>query len=168
MKIIFLDIDGVICTLRSHFAQRQPRSPFGMMLGLDREAVGLLNFVGLGRVDDPVRFVLCSSWRRHYPRAFIESELRNAGFTGEFHQDWATAIALMAETSDLAKGVEVADWLERHADEVKGYIIIDDRGSFSPVQEPFRIRPNYADGFSWANFRQAMKTLHGFEGLPAE
>lgn len=168
MKIVFLDIDGVLVTLRSHFAQGRPSSPFGMMLGFDRDAIGLINFVGLGKTDDPVLFVLCSSWRKHYPRAFIEYQLRNAGFTGVFHQDWATAISLTAQNSDAGKGVEVADWLERHADEVKSYIIIDDRGSFSPAQEPFRIRPNYPDGFSWANFRQAMKMLHGFEGLPEQ
>lgn len=168
MKIIFLDIDGVLCTLRSNFAQGRTTSPFGLMQALDREAVGLINFIGLGKVDDPVLFVLCSSWRRHYQRAFIEWTLRNAGFTGTFHQDWATAISLTAGNSDEAKGVEIADWLERHVDEVNAYIIIDDRGTFSPAQKPFLIRPHYPDGFSWENFRQAMKALHGFDGLPEQ
>jgi hypothetical protein len=44
MKIIFLDFDGVLCTLRSHVAQGSA-APRGFMEALDREGVGLLNML---------------------------------------------------------------------------------------------------------------------------
>jgi hypothetical protein len=161
VKIIFLDIDGVLCTMRSHFAQGCP-TPRGVMEALDREAVGLINFLALGVPDVEVRFVLISTWRVSYPPEWIKSHLKKYGFAGKFHDDWLTRLL---KASDVSKGAEIKGWLSRHP-EIEQWVIIDDRATILPEHEDRHVRPIYAEGLSWANFKAAAKILHDIEGLP--
>lgn len=169
MKVIFLDIDGVLCTHRAHYA-RGRQAPNGLMHVLDREAVGLLNILccaGLPHTE--VRVVLISTWRLpQHPLSRgelkpIEDHLRSHGFVGKFHSDWK-APHLGGE--DL-RGHEVAAWLAEHAG-VDDFLIIDDRATFLSEQSSRHVRPNYFEGLSWLNFVHAADILHGIKGLPVQ
>lgn len=167
MKIIFLDIDGVLCTHRAHYGQYF-YAPNGIMHALDREAVGMLNMLasGMGSDDQAVRFVLISTWRlNRHPvgrggQHAIESHLRQYGFNGGLHPDWRTD-----ELGDeKARGTEVARWLSQHPD-IKDYVIIDDGEHFTDEQKARHVRTEYANGLMWGDFKNAAKYLHGIEGI---
>lgn len=66
---------------------------------------------------------------------------------------------------DASKGLEVNAWLAKHP-EIADWLIIDDRATVLPEQESRHVRPVYAEGLSWANFKQAAKILHGVDNLP--
>lgn len=146
MRVVFLDIDGVLCTLRSHIGQGH----IGLMEALDREAVGLLNRATL----PGTAFVLSSTWRLTHDRAEMTAHLRAYGWTGEFHDDW--------RTKDLWKtrGGEVDEWLGRHP-EVSAYAIVDDDSDFLPEQLGHLVKTQYEDGLSWAGFQRLNEVLHG-------
>lgn len=148
MKIIFLDIDGVLCTLRAHIAQNGNR----LMKALDREAIGLLNRAAFG----DTRYVLSSTWRILHDQGFMEAHLAAHGWNGLFHQDWKTG------RINGPRGLEIAEWLGRHP-EVSGYAIVDDDKDFLPDQLPRHVHTPNADGLTWQNFRDLNRILHGNE-----
>lgn len=150
MKVIFLDIDGVLCTVRSHIA----RGDLGLMRALDREGVGLLNQV----VDDQTRFVLSSTWRLLHDREWMEDHLRMHGWIGQFHDDWRTK-----EISSMrGRGGEIAEWLGRHPDTDR-FAIVDDDSDMLPEQMSMFVHTSTDDGFSWKNFMELSEVLHGDE-----
>lgn len=155
MKIIFLDMDGVLCTPRAHVAQGG-QAPRGVQQSLDREAVGLLNM--LMPPNQPVRCVLASTWRNIYEREWIERRLHLNGWEGQFHQNWRTVT--MGDESN--RGNEISEWLLNHP-EVTQYAILDDSINMLPEQAPFHVKTNYNDGLLWDDFRKAMRILHGLE-----
>jgi FMN phosphatase YigB (HAD superfamily) len=156
MKIIFLDFDGVLCTVRSHVAQGSA-APRGVMEALDREGVGLLNAL-MVQHRQSVRAVISSTWRLIHEPQWIENHLRRYGWEGQLHHaEWATPQLSRHESS---RGAEIADWLSRHP-EVERYVIIDDNPNMLESQQPFFVRTVATDGLSWNNFLQAMSILHG-------
>ena len=158
MKIIFLDMDGPLCTIRSHIGQ----GGRGIMRHLDREAVGLLNV--LAEVPpEPVRFVLSSTWRMMYSRAEMEEILRKYDWRGKFHEDWRTKLPKETTGAPLIaqnRGGEVAEWLSRHP-EVTTWIALDDDSDFLEEQMPRLVLCHTYDGMSWQNFQTACALLHG-------
>lgn len=148
MRIIFLDMDGVLCTMRAHIAQ----NGFGLMEKLDREAIGLLNRAA----SDDVRYVLSSTWRKFHDQPWMEHHLQSFGWTGQFHDDW--------KTGDIngPRGLEIAEWLGRHP-EIEDYAIIDDDSDFLPDQLPRHVHTACYDGLSWQNFLDLNRILYGFE-----
>jgi HAD domain in Swiss Army Knife RNA repair proteins len=164
-KVVFLDIDGVLCTWRSHFAQGGPVSSHGTMWALDREAVGLLNVMAANIGD--VQFVIMSTWRLHFSKDEIIAHLRANRFAGNLHNDWCTPAVhhRLSEGADIPKGRDVRAWLEAHPD-VTTYVIIDDQAMVHPIDEAHHVRPRYDDGLSWENFRSVMSILGSPIGLP--
>lgn len=154
VKIIFLDIDGVLCTFRSHIGQDQ-HGQSGTMKALDREAVGLLNVLAeAGGV--PVRYVLSSTWRKHFTKEGMTAHLRSFGWRGEFHDHWCTVI----RSQYGFRGYEVREWLLCHPDTVD-WIAIDDNSDFTPEQKARLVLTHVDDGMSWENFLDANRILHG-------
>lgn len=151
MKIIFLDIDGVLCTIRAHIAQRQR----GWMQALDREAVGLLNRLHEAKSDVPVRYVLSSTWRLFRDREWMEQYLKSYGWTGEFHDHWSTT-----QDPNGHRGTEVAIWLKHHP-EVTSWVAIDDDRDFHENQMAHLANTDGYDGLRWLDFRRANLILHG-------
>lgn len=154
VKIIFLDIDGVLCTFRSHVGQDQ-HGKLGTMKALDREAVGLLNVLAEAG-GTPVHYVLSSTWRKHFTRSKMTAHLRKFGWRGEFHKDWCTVIRL----SSGFRGSEVAGWLNEHP-EITEWVAVDDNSDFHPEQKARLVLTHVDDGMSWENFLDASRILHG-------
>lgn len=152
MKIIFLDMDGVLCTHRAHYAQ----GGHGLMQVLDREGIELLNVLCEISDVEEVKYVLSSSWRGVYSREWMETHLKKFGWTGQFHDDWATKRLHLHGP----RGMEVNEWLSRHS-EVTKYVIFDDGTDFLEEQKPFFIHTHVYDGISFRNFEKAVSVLHG-------
>lgn len=147
MKIIFLDIDGVLCTFRSHIAQG---SPGPGMCALDREGVGLLNML----YDEDTFYVLSSSWRHFHDKSYMTNHLKKFGWSGQFHMDWCT------QDFDGSRGEQIQEWLNRHS-EVEKYVIIDDDSNMLKSQKRNFVKTIEYDGISWKNFQNAAKILFG-------
>lgn len=158
MKIIFLDIDGVLCTKRAHIAQRRFKTEWHMT-AFDREAVGLLNAI---HEHDPenTRYVLSSTWRTHYDQIFMENHLRSFGWTGVFHSDWKTVNLLRDPSAHQSfRGNEVKEWLDRN--EHITYVIFDDGTDFLESQQENFINTRHDYGISYHDYINAMLILHG-------
>lgn len=123
MKIIFLDIDGVLVPgpfLRGVFKGAAPdgsdmRKRMNMM---DPAKITLLN-----DLDDieGVQVVVSSSWRSNpeTPKLLLAE-----GLTIPLHEDWRTTRAYPQDGSP-ARGWQINEWLKRHP-EVESYAILDD------------------------------------------
>lgn len=125
MKVVFLDIDGVLnhweylkrmrasgarsrgCTTESH---------------LDPECVGRLN--GLLRRSG-AKVVVSSTWRILHSIESLQETLEARGFEG--------GIIDFTTTADLGcRGAQIEAWLDSH-DEVESFVILDDDGDLEPL-----------------------------------
>lgn len=136
MKIVFLDIDGVLNCRRTciafggipHTTARNGRA------GLDEVAIRLIG--GIVRAAGAV-VVLSSTWRKH--------------------SDWleygpALDLPIIDRTPSLCgnRGTEIEDWLSRHPG-VERYAIIDDDSDMLAHQLPYFVHTSGINGFTWEN-----------------
>jgi hypothetical protein len=144
VKILFLDIDGVLNCHRTAlafggypFCAKRQRNMF------DEAAVtiirGIVNRAGAS-------IVLSSSWR-------LNSDWQEIGP--------AFDLPIIDRTPSLPgnRGTEIAAWLEKHP-EVDGYVIVDDDSDMLDEQLPFFVHTNHADGFLFKH-AELMANLFG-------
>lgn len=129
MKIIFLDIDGV---LNSHmFLQGLTGMTWDSddQKMIDPAAVVLMNEL-IARTAAKV--VLSSSWRYNHTPADMQRLLEVHGFVGEVIDSTPTAFEDVnvpyGETRQ--RGHEITTWLEEHTD-VTSFVILDDDGDMA-------------------------------------
>lgn len=154
MRVIFLDIDGVLNNLKDAHEE----SPL-----TDRFALDFSNWNphALRRLNDlckatGAKVVISSSWRKLQsdPAWWNEQFVLNArcpdieviGITGDSHNGF--------------RGREVNDWLAKHP-EVERYVIIDDESDFYPDQP--RIHTDMYYGFTARDMLNAIKVLYGWQ-----
>ncbi len=136
MKVVFLDIDGVLNCHRTaiafggipHTTARNGR------YALDEVAIRLIG--GIVRKAE-AQIVLSSTWRKHADWQQYGPDL---------------GLPIIDRTPSLCgnRGTEIADWLGRHP-EVDCYAIIDDDSDMLPEQMTRFVHTSGFDGFSWAN-----------------
>lgn len=148
--VLFLDMDGVLTCGRVHAAYGEKGlwsrpDPVGIQF-LNRlwEATGCL-------------VVVSSTWRKRMGRCEFEAVVRGAGWTGEFHTDWATP-----DTSGR-RGDEIREWLSRNPTTAVWIALDDDRDYDEGM--PLVLTDPY-NGLSYQGFRQARALLRG-EDPPA-
>lgn len=145
MKVIFLDIDGV---LNTHMTPTRT-SKDGHLLATDPYKVFLVN--KMAEVNG-YRFVLSSDWR--HMKDWEEVMRANGlvfsflGRTESFHKlDLPEHEINLAKVNRLERGYEIRDWLEKN-DTVEGYAIIDDFDEFLPEQANNKVIVNHMVGLS--------------------
>ena len=170
MKVIFLDIDGVLNSQRSFAALQHREKRFKTsskdntlqyfykitMMTLDKVAVGLINRV-VSETD--AKIVLSSTHRKHfnnpatgeYCMADIQIYLKALGIKGE-------VIGCTPITNKGFRGEEIKMWLGEHP-EVTKYAIIDDDSDMLEEQHDFFVHTDGADGISFADYRMLVKIL---------
>lgn len=146
--IMFLDIDGVLVTLRSHFAVKQR----GIMRFFDPVGIMLLNRL---HEEHDVEFVVSSTWSSVHD-IHVTDMLKCAGFRGEFHKDWTTPKKLSS-----SRGLEINLWLEDHP-KIKNYIILDDGSDFTEEQKKYHVQTDIDDGILSKHWIQIEKIIEGF------
>ena len=121
MKVVFLDIDGVLTSCRIGF------------FNFDIYAINFLTWF-----FDKVGFkiVISSTWRNSHGKEFWETIFPNM-----IHDDWRTK-----RYGGEMRGFEVREWLKRHP-EVTDYLIIDDDKDFFEDQIYNCLFTNPEDGF---------------------
>lgn len=139
MKVLFLDIDGVLNSSRTAVAFR------GYPHDLTTDHVAMLDPVGLNLIRGlcaigGVSVVVSSAWRTTHHWDAIGRALD---------------LPTMDRTPSLlgCRGDEIADWLKRHPD-VECWAIIDDDADMLPDQLPRFVHVDGHDGIRWADFVQ--------------
>lgn len=125
MKIVFLDIDGVLNSGRWRRAGRPGEHPD--VHGIDPAAVRMLEPL----VADGVGFVLSSTWRNYFTAPAMTRQLRLLGFTGQVidrtkldREPGPSGLVTTAET----RGAQVAEWIAEHPEHGPFAILDDDDG----------------------------------------
>lgn len=153
-KIIFLDFDGVITTLKSNWA-------------IDNEKVELVK-----QICDATgaKIVISSSWRRYSLEQTIEAITNQESVHGhnpfpypEYIVDITSRMYAFKHGNrethyGLCRGVEIAQWLSEHQD-VTDYVILDDDSDMLLCQKKKFIKTHALRGISKRNVEKAIKIL---------
>lgn len=168
-KIIFLDFDGVLNSVRSVTADKKIINAFQVkhiMLrgdkftsGFDPVAVKLMWRL-IEQTDAYV--VVSSAWRK----AISLRDIRDI-FHGEFgwpEGDAERIIGTTGKRDNGHRGTEVQDWIDDHTVGIKNfqYIIIDDSYDFHDHQMHRFIQTDPYEGFLYKDYTKAME-LFGTE-----
>jgi hypothetical protein len=149
IRVIFLDLDGVLIT---HRAARALVDDGGFFEDIfDPIAVALFN-----RLASPpdVRVVLTSA--RRYDRG-IRQLLKRNNVQAKWHASWRTAPTRGGKKSK--RGWLVREWLDRRGNNVQSYVILDDSRDFLPSQKPRHVVAPLYDGLTYQNYLDARKIL---------
>ena len=139
MKVLFLDIDGVLNSARSCIANH------GYPHGFEPDQLAMFDHIAVGLIrglcaKGGVSVVVSSAWRilHHWDAIGRGLDLPTMDSTPR----------LVGE-----RGKEIAAWLAAHP-EVTQYAIVDDDDDMLPEQRPFFVRTNGMDGLMYADFEK--------------
>lgn len=131
-NIIFLDIDGVITSVRTGW------------FNWDIYATHFLRWVCK---KSNTKIVISSTWRKNHSHEFFKSIL------GEYlHEDWSTPIL------DGFRGKEINAWLNEH--DVDRYLILDDDSDFLEEQVKFHIKTDSYNGLLFVDMMKIRDFFH--------
>ena len=136
MKILFLDIDGVLNSTRTCVAFGGYPMELTHIAAFDQVAIRLIQ-----RLCDSagVQIVLSSAWRLH-------CHFKDAGE--------ALGLPIIDRTpSGMGpRGREIQDWLDAQPEPVECYAIIDDDGDMLPEQLAHFVKTDGHEGITWDDY----------------
>jgi hypothetical protein len=138
MKILFIDIDGVLNKLSDKPSRSTPHycDRNGRLVHSDPELVFRLNKL----VDaTDCKLVLSSAWRQS--REWRE-DMKAQGIVSELLDRTP-----LESKDSICRGNDIRDWLEAHP-EVDDYAILDDKATFLPEQESHLYRCRTDEGLT--------------------
>lgn len=155
MKIIFLDIDGVLASLdyiRSLSLLKEP-NPDSYGYSFDPRCVRNLQYI-LNCVPD-ARIVISSSWKSMGVMNLAHMwHIRN--LPGDII---GTTPDLLRTTIESSRGMEIQKWLEDE-DGIDSYVIIDDDGDMLGSQMERFVRTDPMIGLTTADSMKAVRILN--------
>lgn len=150
MKIIFLDVDGVINS-EDYAVYRYETKQFNKDQFIDERAVAFLNYL----IDQTgAKVVLSSSWRNDVPRT-LEMMRRN-GFQYDFF-DFTPYL------ESCHRGSEIQAWIdnyEKDHEPLESYVIIDDDNDILDGQEKNFVQCNFIHGLTSVDCYKAIGILN--------
>jgi hypothetical protein len=146
MKVLFLDIDGVL-NCESTKEKVGGNGPYRSMHGLDTRLLKL--FLDWLRAHPEVMVVLSSTWRLEPEMVVI---IDRAG------------IPLVSATRNLRNRREEIDDFLRRGPGITHYAILDDIAQFSAAQQPHFVQTSYVHGLRDKDLRR----VEGILGLKEE
>ena len=144
MKVLFLDIDGVLNSQRSCVAFNG--YPHEVTETLHQFDIVALNLIRRVCAVTGCKVVLSSSWR--YGKELKDFENLNLPMIDFTPRG----------TGYRIRGGEIKEWLEDHP-EVTHYAIVDDNSDMLEEQLPNFVKTQLEDGLSWNNFKQLIEIL---------
>lgn len=136
MKIIFLDIDGVLNNMDSYPATIE-----------DTLIFKLKNII----IDTNAEIVLSSDWR-------LDNDLKNIIET-RFKLSNIPILGCTPELPTETRGKEIAAWLNAHKNwDIENFIILDDREDMDPYSSHL-VQTNIREGLTWNNVTDAIAKL---------
>ena len=125
MRLIFLDVDGVLNNRRS------------MLAGVDLDPLCVHELRRILSITK-ARVVLSSVWRL-YPQFLAQVRKAVPEFTG-----WKTP-----EIRNVCRGEEIATWLDLGwSENVEQYCILDDDADMLEHQKPFLVQTTFEEGLT--------------------
>lgn len=146
MKVVFLDIDGVLNSFRTAICFG------GYPFEVDGKDRSMFDEVGLGLIRGIVaradaKVVLSSSWR-------ITHRFDKVGK--------ALDLPIIDRTPSLTggRGKEIQHWLDAETSPaIECYAIVDDDSDMLPNQMPYFVHTHMHDGFLWAHAEKLARLL---------
>ncbi len=146
MKMIFLDIDGV---LNSEMYYRSVDRTIKNWNRFDPSVVDMITKL----VEEfSVKIVISSTWRFGAIK-MLNDELIKSGLNKYLHIDWKTP-----QIYPSHRGTEIKMWLDKHP-EVKNYLILDDDMNVLEEQVRHFVRTDLKNGMQEDHFRKAIEVL---------
>lgn len=156
MKVIFLDIDGVLVT-RNSIIYQYLNFPDDTSIRFSKKAVKNLNkLIRLTKA----KIVISSTWRLFHSLEELKNIIKKQGIRGEIISTTSVEKATIEE--GIPRGQKISDWLEQHP-EVEQYVIIDDDVQADCIQfHPYNcVETSYKRGFSPEDrFNEALAILN--------
>ena len=135
MKILFLDVDGVLNNVNSSVGEMFPVEPYAVLL-VDRivQATGC-------------QVVLSSSWR-HMPdwRDVLKKAAPSIELLDRTPR-YSSSTKYKIDESALCRGHNIQDWLDEHP-EVERYAIVDDSADMLKEQVPNFFKTSWSTGLT--------------------
>jgi hypothetical protein len=173
MKILFLDIDGVLNSQRSFYALGHKKARLRDAYNdsyyaritkatIDEIAVGLINRV---IKETRAKVVVSSTHRKHFrdsdnPGQHKLFELNNYLMNLGLRCD---VIGATPDSDSGHRGTEIKQWLDSHkmkfTEQVDKYAIIDDDSDFLDHQLPFFIHTSMDNGMTLKNYKALITLL---------
>jgi len=166
MKVLFLDVDGVLNSTRSVIASAykikqygidNPDDPYFMKhtrCTIDPISVDLVNRVC--KLGD-IKIVISSTHRKHIPDGpnkltEMKEYFKYLGLDSERIVGWTEVFwGNSTEHFGHQRGFEIQMWIDAHP-EITHYVILDDDSDMLDSQKGWLVRTNNEIGVSWKNF----------------
>jgi hypothetical protein len=148
MKIIFLDIDGVMNSEVYHSTLDTKKKNWRRF---DPEAVKML----IKLVEEFDAKIVVSSLWRFVAKKELATELKESHLVNFLHQDWKTPVIEPGH-----RGKEIKMWLDQHPD-INEFVILDDDSDVLEVFSDKFVRTDYYDGLQAEHYYKAREILEG-------
>jgi len=145
MKIIFLDIYGVLITQRTIFSLEKHNKSILYMW--DKTGAGLIKNI-CKEFDSKI--VISSRFRITEKEILLEN-IERYNLSQYLHKDFYTPIC------DNNRGNEINSWLKKYPEVTKYVIIDDDVRYINKDQSPFIIKTTIENGILYENYLQIRK-----------
>ncbi|ODT77683.1 MAG: hypothetical protein ABS76_26485 [Pelagibacterium sp. SCN 64-44] len=145
-RILFLDIDGVLCTTRASLAHGE----YGLSRYMDTVAIEFLN-----RLHEaaPYSIVVTSTWRNEVDCTIL---LPAVGILAPLaHPEWRTGIHHSGPSSFHDRPREIDGWLSKHGSGVDYLILDDSMFSWTDDQHARWVKCDSQDGISFQAMNEA-------------
>ena len=157
MKVIFLEVDGVLNSEHSHSIDKNDN-------WMENE-VSDNHIQWLKKIVDETgaKIVLSSSWRHYHPKATGSNTITDPLFKVLDRKLREAGLEIIDITPDLRgkmRGLEVQEWLNAHLDVTK-YVILDDDADFTVEQKPFFVNTTFKYGLTEILAIKAINILNG-------
>lgn len=144
MKVIFLDVDGV---LNSEMSRNKDKSSNWM-----ENEVSEIHLKELKRIveETGAKIVLSSSWRIDHPKHTGRDKIVDPLLKVLVTKMGIYGLEIMDVTPDLlgkARGFEIKSWLDEHS-EVEKFVILDDDRDMLEEQMPYFVNTTFKFGLT--------------------
>lgn len=147
MKVIFLDIDGVLNT--ANYTLINEKSPSNYVFGgFDPACVNRLNQITKAT---EAKLVLSSSWRKLFEIETIRKLFSYQGIEAEL-------IDYTISNSRRTRGFEIESWLNEN--NVESFVILDDDSDMENLM-PYLVQTSYLNGLEECHVNKAIDILKG-------
>lgn len=156
-NVIFLDIDGVLCNAATCRAMGDTKGTFSY---LDPISLSLLKRL---LIETGSKLVISSTWRIHFDRDAMKHIL-GAAYPGLGQFIWEGKQWCTENFSSGARGLEINAWIGRNSKEFNRFVILDDNGGMSPLEENW-VQTDWNYGLQFEHYKIAKMILDGTKEL---
>jgi hypothetical protein len=157
MKIIFLDIDGVL-NHDKWYVSKEYQALYNnesVELDIDPKCANRINKIC---EETGAKIVITSEWRLSWYGTTMR--LERGGINPDYILDKTPErIWISIPGFDHSRGAEIDDWLYLHP-ECKNYVIIDDRTDFTQVQKDNFVNTKQSIGLTDSDMEKAIAILN--------